>query len=63
VEGVGGKTPTLTKTTQNISVSAIRIKRGINSLVKGAIPQMLTKACKHPLRPFPLKRDVGKLPI
>jgi len=63
VEGVGGRTPTLTKSTEDMSISAVRIERGVNSLVKGAIPQMLTKECKHPLCPFLLKRDIGKLPI
>jgi len=63
VEGVGGRTLTFTKSTQDMSVSAVRIERGVNSLVKGAIPQTLAKACKHPLCPFPVKRDVGKLPI
>ena len=46
-----------------MSVMAARIERGINSLVRGKIPQMLTKAWEHLLRPFLLKRDVGKLPI
>jgi len=63
VEGVGGMTPTFTKSTQDMSVSAARIDKGVNRLVKGAIPQMLTKASKHPLHPFPVKREVGKLPI
>ena len=63
MEGVGGRIPTLTEGTQDMSVSTVRIERSINSLVKGEIPQMQSKACKHSLRSFPVKRDVGKLPV
>jgi len=63
VEGVGGRTPTVTEGTQDASISAVRMKRGVKSMEKGAIPQTLTKPCKHPLRPFLVKTDVGKLPI
>jgi len=46
-----------------MSVSAVRIERGVNSLINGAIPEMLIKACKHALCPFQVKRDIGKFPI
>jgi len=61
VEGIGGRTPTLTESAQKMSVLAVRIERGINSLVKAVVPQMLIKPCKYPLHPFLIKRDIGKL--
>jgi len=63
VEGVSGRTPTLTESVQDLGVFAVRIERGINNLVKGAIPQMLIKACKHLLCPLLIKGGIGKLPM
>jgi len=63
VEGVGGRTPTLTESAHDMSVSAVRIERDLNSLVKGEIPETLIKACKHPLLPLQVKEDIGKLPV
>jgi len=63
VEGVGDWTPTFTDSTQDMSVSAVRIERGVNSLVKGAFPQTLIESCKYPLHPFLIKGDIGKLPV
>ena len=63
MEGVGDRTPTLTEIAQDMSVTAIRIERSVDQLVKRAVSQTLIKAHKHSLRPFPKKRNIGKLPV
>jgi len=63
VEGVGGRTSTLIESAQDMSTMAIRIKRGVNHLVKRAVPQILIKAPKHALHPFLVKGGMGRLLI
>jgi len=45
-----------------MSVTAVRIERSVNFLIKRAIPQMLIKGLKHLLHPFPVKGDIANSP-
>ena len=46
-----------------MSIMVVRVKGGINYLVKGVVPRTLIRAHKHLLRPFPINGDISKLSI
>jgi len=47
--------PTLTENTQDMGIAAVRMERGVDCLVKRAVPQTLIKVSMHLLGPLLVK--------
>jgi len=55
--------PMLIESAQDMGIATVRIKRGINCLLKRTVLQMLPKASKHLLVPLLVKGNIGELSI